>query len=73
MGVNMRFAIDRINDNIVTLENIETKEIINVERSLLPKNIKEGNILIKKEIYQIDYLFEKERRNKLRSKLDSLK
>ncbi len=69
----MRFAIDRINDNIVTLENIETKEIINVERSLLPKNIKEGNILIKKETYQIDYLFEKERRNKWRSKLDSLK
>ena len=69
----MRFAIDRINDNIVTLENIETKEMINVDKSLLPKNIKEGNILIKKEIYQIDYLFEKERRNKLRSKLDSLK
>ena len=38
----MRFAIDRINDNIVTLENIETKEMINVDKSLLPKNIKEG-------------------------------
>ena len=38
----MKYAIDRIEDNIATLENIDNNEIINIDINNLPKNIKEG-------------------------------
>lgn len=44
----MKYAIDQIIDNIAILENIETKEKLEVDTNLLPKNIKEKNILVEK-------------------------
>ena len=39
----MKYAIDQIIDNIAILENIETKEKLEVDTKLLPKNVKEKN------------------------------
>ena len=44
----MKYAIDQIIDNIAILENIETKEKLEIDTNLLPKNIKEKNILVEK-------------------------
>lgn len=44
----MKYAIDQIIDNIAILENIETKEKLEVDTKLLPKNFKEKNILVEK-------------------------
>lgn len=44
----MKYAIDQIIDNIAILENIETKEKLEVDIKLLPKNVKEKNVLVEK-------------------------
>ena len=42
----MKYSIDRIENDIAVSENIDTNEIIEIEKSLLPENIKESNIVI---------------------------
>lgn len=44
----MKYAIDQIIDNIAILENIKTKEKLEVDTKLLPKNVKEKNVLVEK-------------------------
>lgn len=39
------FSVDRIEENIVVLENRENGETVNIEKSKLPAEIKEGDIL----------------------------
>ena len=39
------FAVDRFEEKVVILENIKTKEKKEVNRELLPDNIKEGSIV----------------------------
>lgn len=73
MVINMRYAVDEIIDNLVKLENLDTGEIVNVDISLFPKNIKEGNIVVRKEKYIIDYEYEKERRQNILDKLNNIK
>ena len=41
----MKYAIDRIENNIAILENITTKEKKEVDITLLPTSIKEGSII----------------------------
>ena len=36
----MKYAVDRIEENIVVLENISSGEIVNEDIKKLPKNIK---------------------------------
>ena len=43
----MKFSVDEIIDNIVKLENLDTKEIIYIDAYLLPTGIKENDILLK--------------------------
>lgn len=69
----MKYAIDKIEDNLVTLENIETNEIETVSKEILPENIKEGSILIKKVIYEIDSNEEQKRRKRINRLFDKLK
>ncbi len=69
----MKYIIDRIEENIAVLENIDTKEIININVRELPKNIHEGTVLIKEKVFKIDYKEEKRRRQLLREKLNKLK
>lgn len=69
----MKYSIDRIEENIAILENLEdgTKKEVNIE--LLPENIVEGSIIIEKETYELDLTEEQVRRDALKSKFDSLK
>ena len=39
------FSVDRIEENIIILENRENGEIINIEKSKLPFRVQEGDIL----------------------------
>ena len=70
----MKYSIDRIEENIAVLENIETKEIIEVDISLLPDNIKETNIVIyENNEYELDENTEETRKKDLLSRFDKLK
>ena len=65
----MKYAVDRIEENIVVLENISSGEIVNEDIKKLPKNIKEGNILIKEnDKYTLDLDTEKDRREDFKSR-----
>ena len=44
-GIYMKFIVDRIEENIVVCENIDTKEIIQISINEIPENIKEGNVI----------------------------
>ena len=68
----MKYAVDRIVDNIVILENIKNKEIIKVDIELLPQNIKEGSILIKRKER---YILSKSntRKDKIKRRFNKLK
>ena len=50
----MKYVIDRIENEIVILEELNTKEKIEVEVSKLPNEIKEGIVLKKEENFIID-------------------
>ena len=70
----MKYAVDQIIDNIAILENISTKDKKEIPTSLLPKNCREGNIIVKiQERYEIDKNIEEKRRKMLRNKLERIK
>ena len=54
---NNLFAIDRIEDNIVVLENTKTKEKREVHQGVLPSNIHEGAIV---KFYNNNYILDDE-------------
>ncbi len=64
----MKYIVDRIEDNIVVLEN--NNKTIKVDKKLLPSNIKEGSIITKGKI---NTKLEVKRRKKIRTKFNKLK
>lgn len=74
MDDNMKYSIDRIENSIAVLENIDTKEIKEVDVSLLPENIKESNIVIyENNEYKLDQQTEESRKKDLLSRFNKLK
>lgn len=74
MEDNMKYAVDEIIDNIVTLEDIETKEKKHIEKDVLPEDIYDGAILIYEDnTYKLDILEETLRRKRIIEKLNRLK
>ena len=70
----MKYAVDEIIDNIVTLEDIETKEKKYIEKELLPEDIYDGAILIyEDDTYKLDISEETLRRKRIIEKLNRLK
>lgn len=70
----MKYSVDRIENNVAILENIETKDIIEVETTLLPLNIKETNIVIYENgEYKLDIETEASRKKDLSSRFNNLK
>lgn len=70
----MKYAIDRIEDNIVVIENIKTNEKIELLKEQLPENIKEGNILIlENNEYKLDLNEEELRRKKIQERFNRLR
>lgn len=68
----MKYAVDRIEDNIAVIENIETKE--KKEINIKGMKLKEGDIIVFIDgVYVVDVKSREERMKKLRAKLDSLK
>jgi hypothetical protein len=59
----MKWAIDKIENNLALLENIETGEKKEVPTSLLPINIKEGSLLLEKENTYTICLSDEEKRS----------
>lgn len=70
----MNYSIDRIIDDIAVCENIKTGKKIELPLSELPKEIKEGSIIIKKdESYILNDSEEENRRARIQAKLNRLK
>jgi hypothetical protein len=74
MDDKMKYSVDRIENNIAILENLDTKELIEVEVTILPQNIKESNILIyENNQYLLDKDTEQQRKKDLLSRFNKLK
>ncbi len=70
----MKYAVDRIEDDIVVLEEVETGNIKEVLKCNLPGPIQDGSILSFIDgKYFIDLGEEGERRNRIREKMERLK
>lgn len=70
----MKYVIDRIEDNIVVCQNLETKEMVEIEKKLLPQNIKDGNVLLfENNEYKLDLDEEEIRRQRIRERFNRLK
>lgn len=70
----MKYAVDRIEDTIVIIENIKTKEKTEISITDIVGQVHEGSIIIKQDnIYVCDIEEEEARRKKLREKLEHLK
>lgn len=70
----MKYAIDRIINNLAIIESLEDKTKKEVPLSELPENIKEGTILsYENEIYVKDEILEDQRRTTIKNKFDMLK
>lgn len=70
----MKYVVDRIENEIVILESLETQLKKEVLLSELSEEIKEGNILIyENELYTIDLEEEQKRRQTIKNKFDMLR
>ena len=70
----MKYALDRIEENIAILENIQTGEKIKVSIFKLPQNLHEGTILKEENnTYIIDNQEEEKRRKEIEEKFKKLR
>ena len=70
----MKYSIDRIENNIAVLENLQDKEKREVDISLLPKGSREGSILLfRNDKYELDLDEEELRRKRIMEKFKRLK
>ena len=69
----MKYVIDRIEEDIAVLQDLNTKEIININIKELPDNIKEGTYLIKNKIFKIDKKTEDKKRKEIRKRFNKLR
>lgn len=72
MGDKM-YTVEKIDENYVTLEKRTNKTLFDIEKNILPHNIKEGDILeLINNKYIINKKITKETKKKIRSKFNSL-
>lgn len=70
----MKYAVDKIEENIVTLESLDTKEKKEILLEVLPSNIKEGTILTyENEVYKKDEVLEQQRKTSIQNKFNMLR
>ena len=67
----MKYIIDRFENSFAVCQNQETHEMLNLNKTLLPDNAKEGD-LIEYEDGKIELLDNTELRAKIREKMNSL-
>ena len=72
--MSMKYAVDKIIEDIVVLENVSTGEIIEKKLNELPKGVCEGSILFNENNnFFIDKDYELSRKESLRERLERLK
>lgn len=70
----MKYAVDRIEENIVVLEKLDDKTMIELKKEELPKEIKDGTILVFKDNkYELDLEEEKNKRQSILERFNRLK
>ena len=73
LGAIEEYTVDRFEGDYVVLENRKTNKMKNVKKEILPKNIKEGNIL---QYVNGKYVFNEERtkeeNNRIKDKMKNL-
>ena len=70
---DIMFTVEKIEGNIVTLEDRNKNTFFNIEKKLLPNNIKEGDILdLKDNKYIINENYTKKVKEDIRNKFNSL-
>lgn len=70
----MKYSVDRIEGDIVILDNVETNEIIQIKRSDLNFEVREGNVIsIVDGNYVLDLNEEVRRKNSLRERMERLR
>lgn len=70
MRKGSKLSTDRIEENFAVCQDLYTENIINIPLKLLPKNIKEGDILSTKT--DGSFFVDKEETNKRRKKIIDL-
>ncbi len=69
-----KFAVDKIEENIVVLENIENNQIINVKKENLPRKIKELDIVVYDgKDYILDDFEKSNRLKRIKEKMEKLR
>lgn len=69
-----KYSVDRIEEDIIVLENIENKEIIEISKSELDFEVVDGNILkLVDGKFVLDQELEVSRKESLRERLNRLK
>lgn len=69
----MKLVIDRIEENLAVCENLETREMIQIEIQKLPSGIKEGTVIkFEGNEYLIDKDEENQRRKRIEEKMNRL-
>ena len=69
-----KYSVDRIEEDIIVLENIENKEIIEINKSELDFEVVDGNILkLVDGKFVLDQETEARRKESLRERLNRLK
>ena len=70
----MKYAVDRIINDIAILENIETNEMCEIDISTLPFSIYEGAIItLKKGVYYLEENEEDKRRKMIEDRFKRLR
>lgn len=68
------YSVDKIENDVATIENILTKELINVKLKDLPNNVKEKDMLIYDgNSYMLDESLKEKRTRMLKDKMELLR
>lgn len=71
--INSKFSIDRFEDKFAVCENLETHEMINIEKDLLPDNCKEGSIIkLENNQYILDETETQEKQAEIKNLVNNL-
>lgn len=67
------FSIDRFEGDFAVCENIETNEIVNINKSLISKNCKEGDIIkLENGVYIKDEIETQNAQEEIKNMMDNL-
>ncbi len=70
---SISYSIDRFEGEFAICENRETKEFINIKKSLLPQNCKSGDIItLKNGEYVLDIETTKKEKDEIKQLVDNL-